>query len=318
MTAIPGALATEPPSTVGPPGSGAPRGRPNRRRRARSRSRVTSILGLTPFAFYVLAFLALPTAIALFTAFFDAAGNFTLENVATLFDPLILDTFVSSFWISALTAVVGAVLGALICYALLGARPDGPLRMMIESASSVLAQFGGVMLAFAFIATIGVQGLVTSLLRSQLGIDIFADGVWLYQLPGLILPYIYFQVPLMVITFMPALDGLKSQWAEANATLGGSTFTYWRRIAGPILAPAFFGSLLLLFANAFSSYATAAALISQGSQIVPLQIRGALISETVLGRENMAGALALGMIVVMIVVMTAYSFLQKRTTRWQR
>ena len=85
-----------------------------------------------------------------------------------------------------------------------------------------------------------------------------------------------------------------------------------------MLAPSFLGSLLLLFANAFSSYATAAALISQGSQIVPLQIRGALVSETVLGRENMAGALALGMIVVMVVVMTGYSALQTRASRWQR
>ncbi len=51
---------------------------------------------------------------------------------------------------------------------------------------------------------------------------------------------------------------------------------------------------------------------------MPLQIRSALVSETVLGRENMAGALALGMIVVMIVVMWGYSALQKRTARWQR
>jgi len=86
----------------------------------------------------------------------------------------------------------------------------------------------------------------------------------------------------------------------------------------PVLAPAFVGSVLLLFANAFSSYATAAALISQGSQIVPLQIRAALVSETVLGRENVAGVLALGMVVVMVVLMTLYSLLQRRTERWQR
>ncbi len=275
-------------------------------------------LGLTPFAFYVLLFLALPTVLALATGFFDTKGQFTWGNIAALFDPVILRTFASSFWVSALTAVVGAVIGALVCYALLSTRPDGMLRLMVDSASSVLAQFGGVMLAFAFIATIGVQGLVTVLLKSSLGIDIYSNGVWLYQVPGLILPYIYFQVPLMVITFMPALEGLKPQWAEATATLGGSRGTYWLRIAAPVLAPAFFGSLLLLFANAFSAYATAAALISQGSQIVPLQIRAALVSETILGRSNMAGAFALGMIVVMVVVMTAYSFLQARTTRWQR
>lgn len=276
-----------------------------------------SVLGLTPFALYVLLFLAIPTVLAVLSGLFDAQGRFTTANIAALFAPDILKTFASSFWVSAVTAIVGAVVGALVCYALLGTKPQGALRSMVDSASSVLAQFGGVMLAFAFIATIGIQGFVTVFLKG-LGVDIYADGVWLYQVPGLLLPYIYFQVPLMIITFMPALEGLKPQWAEANATLGGTRLTYWVRIAGPVLAPSFLGSLLLLFANAFSSYATAAALISQGAQIVPLQIRAALISETVLGRSNMAGALALGMIVIMIVLMWGYSALQSRTTRWQQ
>jgi putative spermidine/putrescine transport system permease protein len=284
---------------------------------ARRRRPNLAVLGLTPFALYVLLFLAVPTVLAVTTGFFDKKGGFTLDNVSALFTPQVLSTFLSSFWVSGVTAIVGAIVGALVCYALLGTRPEGALRQSINSASSVLAQFGGVMLAFAFIATIGVQGIITVTLKN-LGVDLYADGVWLYQVPGLLLPYLYFQVPLMVITFLPALEGLKPQWAEANATLGGSRLTFWVRVAGPILAPSFFGSLLLLFANAFSSYATAAALISQGSQIVPLQIRSALISETVLGRSNLAGALALGMIVVMVVVMFGYSLLQSKTARWQR
>jgi putative spermidine/putrescine transport system permease protein len=275
-------------------------------------------LGLTPFAVYVLIFLAIPTTLAVGTGFFTDDGALTIDNVTGLFAPNVLAAFGASFFVSALTAVLGATVGALVCYALLGLPADGMLRSFIDSASSVLAQFGGVMLAFAFIATIGVQGLVTLWIRDSLGVDIFENGVWLYQVAGLIPVYLYFQVPLMVITFMPAMQGLKGQWAEANATLGGTALTYWVRIAAPVLAPSFVGSLLLLFANAFSSYATAAALISQGAQIVPLQIRAALVSETVLGRENMAGALALGMVVVMVVVMWGYSALQTRTSRWQR
>ncbi len=275
-------------------------------------------LGLTPFALYVLIFLAVPTVLAIGTGFFDADGGFTLDNVAHLADPVVLGSFWNSIWVSALTAIVGAILGALLCIALAGSKPGGVLRRVIDAASSVLAQFGGVMLAFAFIATIGIQGLVTVLLRDTFGIDMYADGVWLYQLPGLILPYLYFQVPLMVIVFLPAMEGLRREWAEAAATLGGGSFIYWRRIAAPILAPSFLGSLLLLFANAFSSYATAAALISQGAQIVPLQIRGALIAETGASRANTAGALALGMILVMVIVMAAYSLLQRRAARWQR
>jgi len=284
----------------------------------RPRRGLAKYLGLTPFALYVVVFLAIPTTIAVVSGFFTDDGDFTFDNVVGLFAPNVLATFGSSFWVSAVTAIVGAIVGALACYALLGTRPDGALRSFIDSAASVLAQFGGIMLAFAFIAAIGTQGLVTVLLQDVFGFDMYADGVWLYQVQGLLPVYIYFQVPLMIITFMPALSGLKIQWAEANATLGGTRLTYWTKIAFPVLAPSFFGSLLLLFANAFSSYATAAALISQGAQIVPLQIRAALVSETVLGRENMAGALALGMVIVMVLVMWGYSVLQNRTSRWQK
>jgi putative spermidine/putrescine transport system permease protein len=275
-------------------------------------------LGLLPFSVYVVVFLGIPTVLAIVTGFFTEDGTLTLDNVAGLFSPAVLATFGASFWVSAVTAVIGSIVGALVCYALLGTRAGGALRSFIDSASSVLAQFGGVMLAFAFIAAIGSQSLLVLWLRSTFGFDLYGDGVWLYQPAGLLVVYTYFQVPLMVITFLPALEGLKIQWAEANATLGGTRFTYWTRIAFPVLAPSFFGSLLLLFANAFSSYATAAALVSQGAPIVPLQIRAALVSETVLGRENMAGALALGMVIVMVVVMWGYSVLQSRTSRWQK
>lgn len=285
--------------------------------RARRSAPSVAWLGLVPFAAYVLLFLAVPTVLAVGSGFFDGDGAFTWTNVAALGDPVVLRTFANSAGLSLLTALVGAVLGALVCYALLGANPEGAVRQAVDAAAGVLAQFGGVMLAFAFIATIGIQGVVTVFLRDTFGLDIFANGTWLYELPGLVLPYIYFQVPLMVITFMPALAALQPQWAEANLTLGGTRASFWLRIGLPVLAPSFLASLLLLFANAFSSYATAAALASQGSQIVPLQIRTALTSETLLGRENLAGALALGMIVVVGGVMALYSLVQRRAARWQ-
>ncbi|MEV8251714.1 ABC transporter permease [Microbacterium sp. NPDC076768] len=286
---------------------------------ARARRSVPSLawLGLVPFAAYVVLFLAVPTVLAIGSGFFTKDGTFTWDNMSALVDPVVLKTFANSAGLSLLTAVVGALVGALVCYALLGMDPQGRTRSSVDAAAGVLAQFGGVMLAFTFIATIGIQGVVTVFLREDLGINIFENGTWLYELPGLILPYFYFQIPLMVITFMPALAALKPQWAEANLTLGGTRASFWMRIGIPVLAPSFLASLLLLFANAFSSYATAAALASQGAQIVPLQIRAALTSETVLGRENLAGALALGMIVIVGIVMTLYSLVQRRAARWQ-
>jgi putative spermidine/putrescine transport system permease protein len=57
-------------------------------------------------------------------------------------------------------------------------------------------------------------------------------------------------------------------------------------------------------------------LVSQGQPILPLFIRSALTSEVMLGRQNLAFALAFEMVVVVAVVMTLYSLLVRRTSRW--
>ncbi|WP_205650238.1 ABC transporter permease [Actinoplanes solisilvae] len=283
----------------------------------RSRLRgVTALLGTVPFFAYVTIFLIIPTLVVVLGAFAGDEGGVTLGNVKALGNSYILDAFGRSIGLSAISALIGAVLGALLAYALTTAKPDGLLRRTVTAAAGVLAQFGGVTLAFAFLATIGLSGFVTVWLQEHLDFNLYANGVWLFELPGLTLVYTYFQIPLMVIVFLPALDGIRPQWREATESLGGTTWQYWTRVAGPLLAPAFLGSTLLLFANSFSAYATAAALVSQGSPLVPLQIRGALTSEVLLGQQNVGKAMALGMVVVVAVVMALYTLLQKRTSKW--
>jgi putative spermidine/putrescine transport system permease protein len=122
----------------------------------------------------------------------------------------------------------------------------------------------------------------------------------------------------MVIVFLPAVDGLRPQWREACESLGGSAWAYWRFVGLPILWPAFLGSTLLLFANAFSAYATAKALISQASPLVPLRIGTFLTSEVILGQANLGKALAFGMILIVALTMSIYAILQRRTSRWLR
>ena len=194
-------------------------------------------------------------------------------------------------------------------------NPNGVLRRLVTSACGVFAQFGGVTLAFAFIATIGQAGFLYLWLQ-QHAIDIYGNGVWLYKVPGLVLVYAYFQIPLMVLVFLPALDGIRPQWREATETLGGSTWHYWRYVAGPLLLPAFTGAALLLFANAFSAYATAAALVNQGAILASLQIGNTFTSEVGNANPGLGKAEALAMVVIVTIVMVLYSVLQSRTAKW--
>ena len=274
-------------------------------------------LGVVPFFIYVGLFLLLPTGIIVAGALVAPDGSISLSNFAGINKPYMFKAFTGSLEISSVSAILGAIFGALLAYAVATGNPKGFLRRSVMSAAGVVAQFGGVTLTFAFVATIGTEGFVYLWLKDR-GIDMYPNGVWFFDLPGLTLIYLYFQIPLMVLVFIPALDGIRPQWREATDSLGGNAWHYWRYVAGPLLFPSFLGCTLLLFANAFSAYATANALLTQGGVILPLQVQGLLTSETGSSAPGLAKALALAMIVVVLVVMSLYALLQRRTGNWLR
>lgn len=274
-------------------------------------------MGVVPFFVYTTVFLLIPTLVVVIGAFLDGSNRPTLGNLEGLTSPAVVRGLTQSLVLSAVTAVGGALIGALLAYAVSTAREGSVTKRFVTSLCGVLAQFGGVALAFAFIAAFGTTGLLTVLL-GKVGIST-GTGIWLYEWDkGLMLVYLYFQIPLMLIVFLPAVEGLRPQWREATETLGGTSWTYWRRVAAPILLPSFVGATLLLFTNAFSAYATAAALVSQGSPLIPLQIAATFRSEVILGQENLGKAMALAMVVVVAVVMGIYALLDKRASRWMQ
>ncbi|WP_286175764.1 ABC transporter permease subunit [Arthrobacter sp. NEB 688] len=274
-----------------------------------------ALAGVVPFFAYTTVFLLIPTLVVVIGAFLDGDNRPTLGNVSALTQPAVVRGLVQSVVLSAVTALGGAVIGGVLAYAVSTARPGSVTQRFFTSLCGVLAQFGGVALAFAFIASFSAQGLL-SVLLSEVGMST-GGGLWLYEWDrGLMLVYLYFQIPLMLIVFLPAVEGLRPQWREATETLGGTTWTYWRRVAGPILLPSFVGATLLLFTNAFSAYSTAKALVPQANPLLPLQIGSSLSSEVILGQENIGKAMAFEMVVVVAVVMALYAWLDKRSGRW--
>jgi putative spermidine/putrescine transport system permease protein len=128
---------------------------------------------------------------------------------------------------------------------------------------------------------------------------------------------LYFQIPLMLLVMLPAIDGLRATWREASMNMGASRWQFWRHVGLPILAPSILGGTLLLFANAFSAYATAYALSSGGSRLVPVQIRFYLQGNTITGKGNLGYALAAWMVLILLVVMVGYLILRRRAERWR-
>jgi putative spermidine/putrescine transport system permease protein len=301
---------------------------------ARSRRVSLAWLGLTPFLAYVTLVFLVPIGFIMFEAFRrtttsgvtrdpvtqqfirHSETSFTLDNIHESLQGIYRTALITSVKLSAITAILGAVFGLLLAAAVVSSS-SAFLRQVVTSAAAVTANFGGIPLAFLFIATLDANsGVVTLFLQNHFGISLQDDlGLDLPELSGLSLVYLYFLVPLMVLVMAPALEGLKPQWAEAAENLGASRWTYWRLVAAPVLLPSFLGAVLLLFCSAFSAYATAYA-INASFPLITIRIDAVLSGNVLAGQENLGAALALLMIVVVLPLTVVYQLLQRRTSRW--
>ncbi|MCB0998978.1 MAG: ABC transporter permease subunit [Ilumatobacteraceae bacterium] len=272
-------------------------------------------LGLVPFFAFLVLFLIVP-AISVFSNALRTEDGFSLSAMGEAFSGQNRSAFWFSIRFSALAAFVGVLFGTLLAYAAATATRPRWLRSLVTSFSGVAANMGGLPLAFAFLTLLGRQGLLTKILNEAFGFDLYGGDFTLGSVRGLVVVYSYFNIPLMVLITLPAIDGLKPSWREACANLGGTPFTYWRRVGIPVLLPSLMGGFLLLFANSFSAYATAAVL-TDNSKIVSRRIGFFLGGDVSIGEDAVGYALAAWMIIITAICMVLYWLARKRAERWQ-
>ncbi|MCX7298940.1 MAG: ABC transporter permease subunit [Rhodobacterales bacterium] len=272
-------------------------------------------IGIVPFLIFAVLFILMPTANIVIGAFQDTDGGFTLTNMARLFEPRLMASFWLSIKVSLMSAGLGVLTGFLIAVAVSHGGLPPRLRAPLLTFSGVAANFAGVPLAFAFIATLGRLGFITILLKEWLGINIYSAGFNLISFWGLIFVYLYFQLALMLLIIMPALDGLKKEWREAAEVLGATHLQYWRMVALPVLFPALLGTFALLFANSFGAIATAQALTGSSQSLITIQLF-AQIRGDVLQDPRIGYAIAFGMIVITGLANALYIVLRQRSEKW--
>jgi putative spermidine/putrescine transport system permease protein len=272
---------------------------------------------VVPFFAYAFAFLLIPAGSVMLGTFKRVGGGWTFSNVTELLHQPYRTYYWTSIEVSGITAILGTIFGFVIAYAAIRDGTPRWIRSVITTFSGVAANFGGIPLAFAFIATLGNLGIITNFLRDDLHLNIYRDGFTLYSRTGIEVVYLYFQIPLMILVIAPAIDGLRKEWREASSSLGASQLQFWRYVGMPVLMPSFLSAAILLFGNAFAAYATAYALTSGSTPLVPIVI-GAYYTGNVLSNPHLAQALAFGMFVVLGVMMLVYIPLQRRSARWMR
>ena len=213
--------------------------------------------------------------------------------------------------------MIPGVLGVVLAQAIATSRFEF-FRRIVASAAGVLANFGGINLAFIFLAAYSAVGLATKWL-AQIDLNPWNHGFNLYGFSGVTFVYMYFQIPLMVLIITPALGGLRASWREAAAGLGAPPWRYWFHVGIPVLMPSVLSGMLLLFGSGFAAYATAQALTAGSADLAPIMIGNFLGGNNFTPEyQNIGYAIGTGMLCVLLVTIAGYLLLRRRASRWLR
>lgn len=217
-----------------------------------------------------------------------------------------LQSFKNTLWLSIICSVVGLLISAITAFSIY--KMQGKIRRLMISLTTMASNFSGVPLAFAFIIILGFNGAITLQLKAWGLIEDFN----IYSASGLMVLYIYFQIPLGILLLYPAFDALKPEWEDAAKTMGASKLTYWWKVAIPVISPALLGTFIILVANAVGAYASTYALTSGNYNLVTIRI-GSLVSGDLYLEPNLAAALSVLLIAILAFITAIHHWLLKRS-----
>lgn len=279
-------------------------------------SKYVYLLALLPFVIVVLLFELLPLVMLIINSFGSDADKeilFTLENYKKIFSTLLYQTSIkNSLIITAVSTAAGIVIAFLGAQAAHNSR--GKFRTAFMAVLNMTSNFAGVPLAFAYVIILGNSGVIKQI-ANLYGIE-FIQNFDLYSSSGLVLMYIYFQIPLSTLLLIPAFNGIKKEWQEANMLLGGRSGTFWFKVGIPVLMPSILGTISVLFANALCAYATAYALLMNNFSLLPINISAAFTGD-IRSQPALGAALSVVMMVLMCVVILLNNYIVKKTTQWK-
>lgn len=267
---------------------------------------------LLPFLIFVIGFEIGPLVSMIQDSFHADDGiAITVDQYATIFkSKFYLQAIQNSVMISLCSAIISIIVAVITAYSFTKFSKKVQDRLLM--IANMTSNFEGIPLSFSYIILLGNNGLFT-LLFAKMGWNVFGNFN-LYSWTGLILVYVYFQIPLAIMLLYPSYQGIKQQWKEAAALLGASKLQFWLHIGLPILLPSIAGIFSILFANAMGAYATAYALVGSNYNLLSLQIAN-LVSSDVTLNPQLGSALGVLLTSTMILAMWFNQRMMRRIRR---
>lgn len=264
------------------------------------------------FAILVVGILVYPVLVMIHLSFTNSrTGEYTLNNYQRIFtEAQYLSGFRNSILLSLSSAVIGLLITVVCTFIIYFYFPR--LRKWFLSLANLTANYVGVPLSFGLIILLGNAGILR-ILDKSLGWGLW-DNFSVYSTQGLMIAFIYFQIPLGITLLMPTYDVINKNWREAAAVLGASNKQFWQKIGLPVLMPSFISVFIMMFVNGIGTYDTAVALTGSSVNMISINIANT-ISGDIFALPEVGSALSVVLGVLLVFNMMIGNYITKRTRR---
>ena len=276
-----------------------------------SRFLSTEMLLILPFVLFVGIFEIYPIINMAYRSLFDLNGNFTLENYINAFTkPQFRMAIRNSLLFATAASLVGGIGGTFV--AALAVRLPARWRNLLLSLYALPMTLSGLVVAFAFIVLLGRNGVLNLLVRRAFGLPptVYFN---LYDWPGIVMVYAFFQIPLMTLSMAAVFENLDPNLIEAARNLGARPWQVWRYVVIPVLLPGFLAGMSIQFAGMMGAFGTVLALVGMAKNLLSLQIYSHASESTY--NLPQAGALAMVLITITGVALILLSWGARRLAR---
>ena len=175
------------------------------------------------------------------------------------------------FWSLELSFAVASA-STLICLApaWLFTRYQFRGKLIIRGILSLPMTFAGMIVGFLMVILLGRTGFIPQILERMTGSPLLS-GVS-YQFPGLILAYLYFEIPRATLTLESALSKLDSRLEQAARSLGANRWQVFRLVVLPAIWPALISTFAVTFSVSLGSFGVLLVLSIRRFTLLPLEI----------------------------------------------
>lgn len=253
---------------------------------------LSAVLLVAPLLILLLVLLVYPLGILAWQSLYQESGLTLASYTSILQSKQYLEAFVNT----TLIAIASTLLALVICTpaAIYIERGRGGGRKVMAVLLTIPLSLPGIVIGFFIILNFGLTGVVPQALESLTGDRHFNIA---YTFWGMLLGYLYFQIPRVVLVVRGAVATLSDDVIDVARTLGAPTWRLYTDVILPKLRPALINAASLSLATAFGAFGTAATL-SRGYRVVPLEIASAFT-------EQFQPQLAASMSLILALITTA-------------